>query len=84
MNPITLKISFADGSTVDAVAGAADFIAFESKFDKSVQSFTTDVRLTYLFFLAWHSLKRVGQTKKDFDQWVEDVAGIEGVDDPKA
>ena len=83
MNPITLHIEYSDGSKAEAVAAAPDFVAFEAKFDKSVQSFSTDVRLTYLFFLAWNSLKRRKETALDFEAWVETVSGIE-VNDPKA
>lgn len=83
MNPITLTVEYADGNKAKAVASAPDFVAFEAKFDKSVQSFANDVRLTYLFFLAWNSLSRRKETELDFDAWMETVSGIE-VDDPKA
>jgi hypothetical protein len=83
MNPITLHVEYADGTTAEAIATAPDFVAFEAKFDKSIQSFSNDVRLTYLFFIAWNSLNRRKETKLGFDAWVETVAGIE-VDDPKA
>lgn len=83
MNPITLHIVYSDGSKVTTTANAPDFVAFESKYDKSVQSFATDVRLTYMFFLAWHSLKRTAKTDVDFDAWLETISDI-AVDDPKA
>jgi len=83
MNPITFRITFADGSSVDAVASAPEYVAFESKFDKSVQSFATDPRLTYMLYLAWHALHRKGDTKLDFEKWQVDVENLE-VDSPKA
>jgi hypothetical protein len=82
MNPITLHITLSDGSKVTAVATAPDFVAFEAKFDKSVQTFVTDVRLTYLFFMAWHSLKRNGEIESEFEVWLEDVTDVQ-VDEPK-
>lgn len=83
MNPITLHITLSDGSKVTAVATAPDFVAFEAKFDKSIQSMGQDVRLTYMFFLAWNSLKRTGKTDQEFEAWLENVTDIQ-VDDPKA
>lgn len=83
MNPINLHITFADGSSVDVSAGAPDFVAFEAKFDTSVQSFANDPRVTYMFFLAWNALKRTNRTGLEFDAWVETVENLE-VADPKA
>ena len=83
MNPITLHITFVDGTKETAVATAPDFVAFESKFDKSIQAMGQDVRLTYMFFLAWNSLRRAGKTSVEFEAWLDTVTNIE-VDDPKA
>jgi len=74
MNPINLQVQFIDGTTVDCVAIAADLIAFESHFDLSVARLEKEIRLTHLFFLAWHVLKRTGQTKDEFEKWVESVS----------
>lgn len=83
MNPISLQITFNDGTKVDALASATDFIAFETKYDKSIQSFATDARITYMFFLAWNALKRTKKTDLDFEDWVDTVQNLE-VADPKA
>ena len=83
MNPIALDITFGDGTTKHVVAVAADLIAFEQHFDKSVAILSTDYRLTYLVFIAWHALKRQGDVKTEFDQWVDTVSGIEASDDEK-
>lgn len=83
MNPITLLITLADGNKLTAVAVAPDFVAFEAKFDKSIQVLGQDVRLTYMFFLAWHALHRTKQIGQDFEAWLELVSDIE-VQDPKA
>ena len=74
MNPINLQIEFLDGSTADIVAGAADLIAFESRFDLSVARLEKEIRLTHLFYIAWHVLKRTGQTTEEFEKWVESVS----------
>lgn len=73
MNPINLQIVFADGSTTTVNAVAADLIAFESHFDISVARLQTEVRLTHLFFLAWHASKRTKQTELNFEDWAETI-----------
>jgi len=74
MNPINLQVHFIDGTTADCVAIAADLIAFESHFDLSVARLEKEIRLTHLFFLAWHVQKRTGQTTDEFLKWVESVS----------
>jgi hypothetical protein len=58
MNPIALTVSFEDGTNTTVTTTAADLIAFEQHFDKSVSILQNDYRLTYLFFICWHVLKR--------------------------
>ena len=78
MDPINLQIEFLDSSqeklTVAAIA--ADLIAFEAKFDLSVSRLGADVRLTHLFFLAWHACKRLKHTELDFDTWNETISMV--------
>ena len=76
MNPINLQIQFIDETTEDVTAIAADLIAFEAHFDLSVARLQQEIRLTHLFFLAWHVLKRTGKTKEEFDKWVESVSMV--------
>ena len=35
------------------------------------------MKLTHLFYLAWHSENRTKATTDTFEQWLENVAGIE-------
>ena len=74
MNPINLQVKFLDDSTADCVAIAADLIAFESHFDLSVARLEKEIRLTHLFFLAWHVQKRTGSTAETFEKWIESVS----------
>lgn len=83
MNPIALTVFFANGTEKTVTAVAADLIAFEQRFDKSVSILQTDYRLTYLFFLCWNVLKRTGDTKDEFEKWGEGVVSIEVSDDEK-
>lgn len=83
MNPIDLQVQFVDGKEATVTAIAADLIAFETKFDMSVSRLEKDLRLTHLFFLAWHVQKRTGETKDDFEKWLGTVSAVTGAD-PKA
>jgi hypothetical protein len=84
MNPIALVISFLDGTERTVEAVAADLIAFEDKFNLSVVRLEQEIRLTHLFFLAWHALKRQGQTEDDFNKWVESVSIVSQAEEKKS
>ena len=76
MMKVALKVQYDDGSGVDVDATAPDLIAFERNFDKPFTVFADSLRLEYLVWLAWHTLKRQGKTSLEFDPWVDTVGGI--------
>ena len=78
-----LLVKFEDGSEKEVVGKAADIIAFEERFDRSMASLEKDVRVTHLMFLAWHVEKRTGNTKDPFEKWVESVDSIEAAEPKK-
>jgi hypothetical protein len=78
MNPIDLRILFTDGKEEIVTALASDLIAFETKFDMSVSKLGEDVRLTHMFFLAWHAAKRTGKTTAEFEEWTDSVSLVTG------
>lgn len=65
-----LRVTNGDGSAADVTISAADFVAFESKFDRSVAKFQTEFRLTDMYWLAWHSLRRVNRGLPEFEEWL--------------
>jgi hypothetical protein len=77
MDPINLQIQFLDGSTKDVATVASDLIAFEVRFDMSVVKLNSDLRLTHLFFLAWHVEKRTGATVADFEAWCDLLSSVD-------
>lgn len=82
---ISLRIHFSDGTTRDVICNAADMVAFENKFDISVVKIGQDSRIGWLLYLAWHADKRLGNTKLDFDAWVDTVDSVGDSDaDPKS
>ena len=80
---INLQIGYTDNTTKEIAAKASDIVAFEERFDISMASLQNDVRLTHLLFLAWHSEKRTGVTKENFEKWVDSVESIEAVEPKK-
>ena len=80
---INLQITFNTGETKEIVANAADMVAFEDKYQVSVSTLSTDPRMSYMFFLAWHAQKRAGDTKDSFEKWLETIEMVGGGQDPK-
>lgn len=79
MESIYLDILFLDGSKKTVEVLASDIVAFEQKFEKSIEEVGL---MTHFYFLAWHTLFRAKDTAKDFDTWVDDIRGVT-VSDPK-
>ena len=72
-----LIVTFLDGTSCEVSGIAADLVAFETEFDLSVTRLNADMKITHLLWLAWHVLKRTGETKHTFDKWVESVETVE-------
>ena len=76
------SITYNDGTTVTAVAGLADQVAFEREFDRSIAELASNFRITDICWLAWHGLKRKDAANvPDFDTWVETVDSVDAVED---
>ncbi len=75
---MNLRVSYLDESAVDVTASAADFVALEEKYSRSVAKLETDMRLTDICYLAWHALQRTKRTGLTFEEWVEnlDTVGV--------
>ena len=82
---LNLRVDYAGGVSREIVANAADMVAFESKFDISVAALGDSPKLSYLFYIAYSSEKRTGQTKETFEKWLESVEMVSASDtDPKS
>ncbi len=82
MMRFTIKVEFEDGTEAAAVASVPDFLAFERKFDKPITEFGQGMRLDWVLWLAWHSLKRAGRAGDDYEAWAANVANL-AVGDPE-
>ena len=71
---IPLRIDYLDGSFELALCTGADTIAFERQYDLSANKVSE--RLEYIWFVAWHNLKRFGKTQLDFDPWMDTVVQV--------
>ena len=74
---INLLLTYTDGNAKELTAKAVDLVAFESRFDLSIARLENNIRMTHLFFLAWHVEHRTGATKDEFEKWLETVETIE-------
>ena len=66
-----LRVTNGDGSAAEVTISAADFVAFESQFNRSVAKFQEEFRLTDMYWLAWHSLRRSDRSLPDFGDWLD-------------
>lgn len=81
---INLQLTYDNGEAKDIVCNAADMVAFEDKYNVSVASLTTEPKMSFMLYLAWHSEKRTGGTKDSFEKWLDtvDMVGA-SASDPK-
>lgn len=81
---LNLQVAFEDGTTKEITCNAADLVAFEDKYSVSIAALGAETKLSHLLFLAWHSEKRTGGTKDEFEKWLETVASVgDSANDPK-
>lgn len=80
---INLQTKFSDDSEKVISAGAADLVAFEREFDLSVAKLQSEVKLTHLLYIAWHSESRNKSTTLKFEDWTNEIVSIEATDSKK-
>jgi hypothetical protein len=79
---INLRLTYANQEPKEIICSAADLVAFEDKYNRSVAKLETEFRLTDLLFLSWHSEFRTKATKKEFNEWLEEVEAVEASETP--
>lgn len=80
---LNLRVTYNDGAAADVTASAADLVAFEQKWDRSVIKLGDDIRITDLCWLAWHSTKRTKPDTADFESWLETIDMVTAADTPE-
>jgi meiotically up-regulated gene 157 (Mug157) protein len=76
----TLRITLSDGTSKDVQVSAPDIIAFERKFEISLDKLES---YEHLCFLAWRVSVRTQATTADFDTWLNGVEFVEFIEGPK-
>lgn len=69
-----MKITFEvtdNGVKHQVVAGQADLIAMERKYNVGISALQDAPRIEYVAFVAWNAARRQGITSLDFDAWIE-------------
>lgn len=80
------KVTYADGRVVNAIAKPRDIVAFERQYNKSMQAFADEANpplMEWLYYLAWAPLHRTRQDPRAFDEFLDDVDEVEGVEEAK-
>lgn len=78
---IALTVKDVNDKEREVVAQFADFIAWETEFNRSLASFENDLKLRDLCWLAWHTEFRNKVTTLSFNDWMNDVGSIAPVAD---
>ena len=82
---LNLQIQFTDKPTEykEVVCSPSDMIKLETKFDISIASLESNIKITHLLFLAWASETRTKATTASFDEWVDNIESISPADEQK-
>jgi hypothetical protein len=82
---LNLQIQFTDkpDEFKQVVCNPSDMIKLETKFDISIASLESNIKVTHLLFLAWASETRTKATTASFEEWVDNIDSISPADDQK-
>jgi hypothetical protein len=82
---LNLQIQFTDkpDEFKQVVCNPSDMIKLETKFDISIASLESNIKVTHLLFLAWASETRTKATTDSFEEWVDTIESISPADEQK-
>jgi len=82
---LNLQIQFADNpdEVKNIVCSPSDMIKLEAKFDISISTLESNIKISHLLFLAWASETRTKATTQSFDEWVDNIESISPADAQK-
>jgi len=82
---LNLQIEFTDkpNEYKQVVCSPSDMIKLETKFDISIASLESNIKITHLLFLAWASETRTKATTLSFDEWVDTIESVSPADEQK-
>ncbi len=81
---LNLQLTYKDKTEKQLTATAAEFVAFETKFDMSITRLEKEAKLTHFFFMAYSVEKNTEaiDAKVTFEDWLKTVENVE-VKNPK-
>lgn len=80
---IEFIVQMTDGTTHAVSTVYADMVALEDKFDIDASELATRQRAKWMGYLAWHALKRSGETSEPFEKFIGQVESMSPVDGGK-
>ena len=67
----------------DIICNPSDMVKLEERFDISIASLESNIKITHLLFLAWASETRTKATTAPFDEWVDNIESVSPADEQK-
>lgn len=82
---LNLQIEFTDkpNEVKNIICTASDMIKLEQKFDISIATLESNIKITHLLFLAWASETRTKATTLSFEDWADTVESVAASDEQK-
>jgi len=83
MISMKMNIAMVTGESVPVVVSPKVQVEFERQYNCGIASaFSGDeMRMEYVYFLAWKAATHLHKTSKEFEDWLDDVDDIEMVED---
>ncbi len=79
MIKIELKIEYVDGTTRSLSVRPITQVAFERHWKKGLAALGEDTHVEHLYWLAWDSLRKLGEKPVEFDPWLDTINAVDVV-----
>lgn len=78
-----LRVTVSEGDSYDLNIGPKAIVEVERHFKKSMAQLFSAENASYeaLCYVAWRGSQLAGKVVKPFDEWLNDIDGIEAVDE---
>ena len=82
MISMKMDVLMTSGDKVPVIVTPKAQVEFERHYKLGIaNAFGDDMRMEYIYFLAWKAMVHIGRTTKSFDDWLDDVEDIEMAED---
>jgi hypothetical protein len=75
---LNLQVQYTDkpDEAKDLVCNPSDMVKLEERYNISIASLESNIKITHLLFLAWASESRTKATTLSFEEWVDTVESV--------